>query len=68
VRSAVDAQVDPVDTPTTRRRRLERIAAKIEYWQAARRRAARSHRKRTLRILRNLGIRLSDAIRCFGRT
>ena len=64
MRCAVDAQVDPTDTPETRRRRLERAAGKIDYWQTKRERSARSHRKRRLKEFRRLGIRLSEARRC----
>ena len=64
MRCAVDAQVDPTDTPETRRRRLERAAGKIDYWQTKRERSARSHCKRRLKEFRRLGIRLSEARRC----
>jgi hypothetical protein len=64
VRCAIDAQVDPADTPATRREKLKRAARKIDYWQGKRERSARSHRKRTLRELRRKGIRLSEARRC----
>lgn len=64
MRCAVDAQVDPADTPATRREKLRRAARKIEYWQGKRERAARSHRKRTLRKLHRKGIRLSEARKC----
>jgi hypothetical protein len=64
VAAVVDAQADPTDTPRTRRRRLERAAGKIEYWQTKRKRSARSHRKRRLRELRRRGIRISELHRC----
>ena len=64
MRCAVDAQVDPVDTSETRRRRLERAAGKIDYWQRERERSARSHCKRRLSELRQRGIRLSELRKC----
>ena len=45
-------------------RRLERTAAKIEYWQRRAEKAARAHRKRRRRELRRAGIDLRRAIRC----
>ena len=64
MRCAIDAQVDPTDTPETRRNRLRRAARKIVYWQKKRERAAKSHRKRRLRELHRQGIRLSEVRRC----
>jgi hypothetical protein len=64
VRCAVDAQVDPADTPGTRRRKLAKVAGKIHYWQTKRERSARSHYKRRLKEFRRLGIRLSELRRC----
>jgi hypothetical protein len=64
VRCAVDAQVDPADTPETRRRKLAKVAGKIHYWQTKRERSATSHRKRRLRELHRRGIRLSELRRC----
>jgi hypothetical protein len=49
VRCAIDAQVDPTDTPDTRRNRLRKAARKIVYWQNKRKRSAKSHHKRRLR-------------------
>jgi len=65
VRCAVDAQVDPADTPETRRNKLTRAARKIRYWQEKRKRSARSHRKRRIKELHLLGIRLSWLRKCF---
>ena len=45
-------------------RRLERTAAKIEYWQRRAEKAARAHQKRRLKELRRAGIDLRRAIRC----
>ena len=64
MRCAIDAQVDPTDTPQTRRRRLERAAGKIKYWQTKRKRSAKSHRKRRLKELHRKGIRLSEVRQC----
>ena len=64
MRCAVDAQVDPTDTPATRRDRLRKAARKIVYWQKKRERAAKSHRKRRLRELHQRGIRLSELRKC----
>ena len=64
MRCAVDAQVDPADTPETRRRKLEKAAHKIDYWQEKRRRSARSHCKRRLKELSQRGIRLSELRKC----
>jgi len=64
VRCAVDAQVDPTDTPDTRRDRLRKAVRKIAYWQKKRQRSAKSHRKRRLRELHRHGIRLSELRKC----
>ncbi len=64
MRCAVDAQVDPTDTPETRRDRLRKAAGKIVYWQKKRQRSAKSHRKRRLRELHRQGIRLSELRKC----
>jgi len=64
VRCAVDAQVDPTDTPDTRRDRLRRAVRKIVYWQKKRERSAKSHRKHRLRELHRKGIRLSQLRKC----
>ena len=64
MRCAIDAQVDPTDTPEARRDRLRRALRKIVYWQKKRERAAKSHRKRRLRELRQRGIRLSELRKC----
>ena len=64
MRCAIDAQVDPTDTPDTRRDRLGKAARKIVYWQEKRKRSAKSHRKRRLKDLRRHGIRLSELHKC----
>ncbi len=64
MRCAIDAQVDPTDTPRTRRRRLKRAADKIRYWQTKRKRSAKFHRKRRLKELHRKGIRLSEVRQC----
>ncbi|MHC4138164.1 MAG: hypothetical protein ACYS0K_24775 [Planctomycetota bacterium] len=64
MRCAVDAQVDPTDTPDTRRDRLRKAARKIVYRQQKRQRSAKSHRKRRLRELHRHGIRLSELRKC----
>jgi len=45
-------------------RRLERTAAKIDYWQRRAEKAAQAHRKRRRKELRRAGIDLRRAIRC----
>ncbi len=64
MRCAIDAQVDPTDTPEARRDRLRRALRKIVYWQKKRERSAKSHRKRRLRQLHQQGIRLSELRKC----
>jgi hypothetical protein len=64
VRCAIDAQVDPTDTPEARRDRLRRALRKIDYWQQKRERSAKSHRRRRLRELHQHGIRLSELRKC----
>jgi hypothetical protein len=64
VRYAVDAQVDPADTPEARRRKLTKAAGKIDYWQRDRERSSRSHCKRRLKELSQRGIRLSELRKC----
>jgi hypothetical protein len=64
VRCAVDARVDPADTPATRLRKLTRAARKIVYWQKKREHSARSHYKRRLRKLHRHGLRLSELRKC----
>ena len=64
MRCAVDAQVDPADTPETRRRKLAKVAGKIRYWQSKRKRSAKSHRKQRLAELHRRGIRLSELRKC----
>ena len=58
------AQVDPTDTPQTRRGKLKKAARKIDYWQRERERSARSHCKRRLMELHQRGIRLSELRKC----
>jgi hypothetical protein len=53
-------------TPRERKRRLESIAAKIEYWQRQADKAIRSHHKRRCRQLRERGIFISKLTKCFN--
>jgi hypothetical protein len=64
VRCAIDAQVDPTDTPDTRRERLGKALRKIVYRQKSRKRSAKSHRKHRLKELHGHGIRLSELRKC----
>lgn len=64
MRVAVEAQLDPEDTPRRRARRVAKAVRKIQYWQDRRRHAQRSHRKRALRQLRKRGILISRCRRC----
>ncbi len=64
MRKVVEAQLDSTLSRWVMARRLERTAAKIEYWQRRAEEAARAHRKRRRRELRRAGIDLRRAIRC----
>ncbi len=66
VKLVVEAQLDPAMSASKRERMLMKTARKIEYIQTRRRTASRSHRKRRLRQLRELGIPISHLRRCFG--
>lgn len=63
MREAVEVQLDPLDSPRRRQKRIAKTIHKIQYWQNSRRKAHRSHRKRVLRRLHRMGISLSR-IRC----
>jgi hypothetical protein len=48
-------------------RQLKRVKRKIDYWQFKRKKAAVSHRKKTLRVLHANGIYLGRIVKCFGK-
>ena len=62
---ALNAQLDPGCSAKERKRRLMKVAHKIEYWQRKAAKAARCHRKRRLKLLKKLGIRISLITKCF---
>lgn len=61
---AVEEQLDPAVAPKERKRRLEKVADKIEYRQQRNEKAAYYHDKRRRRQLRNAGIDLRKVRRC----
>ena len=63
-KAAVEAQLDPAVPRSVLRRRLERVARKIDHWQLTAARAAKAHRQRRLRELREAGVELRTAVRC----
>jgi hypothetical protein len=65
VHAAANALIDALPLPPkTRCARLQHIASKLQYWQARNVAARRSHVKRRKKLLRQLGIRLSELPRC----
>ena len=64
MRIAVEEQLDPEVVPKERKRRLEKVADKIEYRQQRNEKAAYYHDKRRRRRLRNAGIDLRRVRRC----
>ena len=64
VKIAVEAQLDREVAPKERKRRLERVADKIEYRQQRNQKAAYYHDKRRRRQLREAGIDLRKVRRC----
>ena len=65
VRMVVEVQLDGNMSRREVRRQLGEVARIIEYHQRQRERAARSHRKRRLRLLRSLGIFITKLRKCF---
>jgi hypothetical protein len=59
-----EAQLDRSDTRQQRQRRVAKALRKVRYWQAGRKKAERSHRKRALRRLRQRGILISRIRKC----
>lgn len=66
MKEATEAQLDPEQSRGERKRRKHSVVHKINYWQAGRAKAARSHRRRTLRKLHAKGIYLGKLHKCFG--
>ena len=64
MRVIAEAQLDSADTPRQRRRRVAKALRKVRYWQACRKKAQRSHRKRALRRLRQRGFLISKIRKC----
>jgi hypothetical protein len=67
VKKVVEEQLDPLQSRRERKRRLEHLGEKIEYWQEDRRRSAKSHRHTRLRELHERGIFLSRLRKCHGQ-
>ena len=64
VKVAVEEQLDPEVAPKERKRRLEKVADKIDYSQERAEKAAYYHDKRRRRQLRKAGIDLRRVQRC----
>lgn len=67
MRAATEAQLDRSISRRQRERQLHRVWRKIIYWQSRRKKAAVSHRKKTLRVLHAKGIHLWMLVKCFGK-
>ena len=66
MKAATEAQLDEGQGRTERKRKQQRVVDVINYHQASRRKAARSHRRRMLRDLHAKGIWLTKLKKCFG--
>lgn len=66
MKAATEAQLDEEHGRTERKRQREETVGKINYWQKKRRKAARSHRRRTLSKLHAKGFWLWKLKKCFG--
>ena len=65
VSEAVNAQLEVGVSRRERRRRLLKVAEKIAYWQRTAAKAARCHRAKRLKLLREMGIPVSTLEKCF---
>jgi hypothetical protein len=61
---AIDAQLDPADSPRVVERKLKQAARKIDYWQKRAADAARYHRRRRRRELLARGFDPDQLTRC----
>ena len=65
MRIATEAQLDASATRRQRKGRLERAAAKIEYWQRNNAKSVRAHHRRRCKELRKQGIYISKLRKCY---
>ena len=66
MREAVEGQLDRTISRRQRERELDHVVSKLNYWQRQRKKAALSHRRKTLRLLHAMGIYLWQLTKCFG--
>lgn len=67
MKAATEVQLDAEQSRGERQRAKKKVVEHINYWQNKRQKAARSHRRATLRKLHTQGIYLSALRKCFGR-